>query len=66
MCSTHPFFMARICVYKGIVETHVFLTKEKEKKFRFSREFMLVLELTGLYSGTSNTLDIFGCLQCYF
>ena len=35
-------------------------------KFRFTREFMLVLELKGFYSGASNILDIFKCPQCYF
>ena len=35
-------------------------------KFRFTRGFMLVLELKGCYSRTSNILDIFKCLQCYF
>ena len=35
-------------------------------KFRFTREFMLVLELKGFYSGASHILDIFKCPQCYF
>ena len=35
-------------------------------KFRFTRGFMLVLELKGSYSGASNILDIFKCPQCYF
>ena len=35
-------------------------------KFRFTRGFMLVLELKGFYSGASNILDIFKCPQCYF
>ena len=35
-------------------------------KFRFTKGFMLVLELKGFYSGTSNILDIFKCPQCYF
>ena len=35
-------------------------------KFRFTRRFMLVLELKGFYSGASNILDIFKCPQCYF
>ena len=35
-------------------------------KFRFTRGFMLVLELKDFYSGASNNLDIFGCPQCYF
>ena len=35
-------------------------------KFRFTREFMLVLELKGFYSGASNILDIFKCPQSYF
>ena len=30
-------------------------------KFRFTRGFMLVLELKGFYSGASNILDIFKC-----
>ena len=41
------------------------ITTEKWK-FRFTRGFMLVLELKGFYSGASNILDIFKCLQCYF
>ena len=35
-------------------------------KFRFTRWFMLVLELNGFYSGAKKTLDIFKCPQCYF
>ena len=35
-------------------------------KFRFTRGFMLVLELKGFYSGANNILDIFKCPQCYF
>ena len=35
-------------------------------KFRFTRGFMLVLELKGFYSGASNILDNFKCAQSYF
>ena len=35
-------------------------------KFRFTRGFMLVLELKGFFSAASNILDIFKCPQCYF
>ena len=35
-------------------------------KFRFTRGFMLVLELKGFYSGASNIFDIFKCPHCYF
>ena len=35
-------------------------------KFRFTRVFMLVLELKIFYSGASNISDIFKCPQCYF
>ena len=35
-------------------------------KFRFTRGFMLVLELKGFYSGASNILDIFKRPQSYF
>ena len=35
-------------------------------KFRFTRGFMLILELKGFYSGASNILNIFKCPQCYF
>ena len=41
-------------------------TTTTKQKFRFTREFMLVLELKGFYSGASNMLDIFKCPQCYF
>ena len=36
-----------------------------KQKLKFTRGFMLVLELKGFYSGASNNLDIFGCPQCY-
>ena len=36
-----------------------------KQKFRFTRGFMLVLELKGFYSGAKKTLDIFKCPQCY-
>ena len=35
-------------------------------KFLFTREFMLVLELKGFYSGAKKILDIFKCPKCYF
>ena len=35
-------------------------------KFRFTRGFMLVLELKDFYSGARNILDIFKCPQCHF
>ena len=35
-------------------------------KFRFTRGFMLVLELKIFYSEASNISDIFKCPQCYF
>ena len=35
-------------------------------KFRFTREFMQVLELKGFYSGAKTILYIFRCRQCYF
>ena len=35
-------------------------------KFRFTRGFMLVLELKGFYSGANNILDIFKRPQSYF
>ena len=36
-----------------------------KRKFRFTRGFMLVLELKGFYSGAKKILDIFKCPQCY-
>ena len=36
-------------------------TATTKRKFKFTREFMLVLELKGFYSGSSNILDIFKC-----
>ena len=36
-------------------------TTTTKRKFRFTREFMLVLELKSFYSGASNILDIFKC-----
>ena len=42
------------------------ITTGTKWKFRFTRGFMLVLELKGFYSGASNILDIFKCPQCYF
>ena len=41
-------------------------TTTKKWGLGFTREFMLVLELTGFYSGASNILVIFKCPQCYF
>ena len=35
-------------------------------KFRFTKGFMLVLELKCFYSEASNILDIFKYPQCYF
>ena len=35
-------------------------------KFKFTRGFMLVLELKGFYSEAKKILDIFKCPQCYF
>ena len=35
-------------------------------KLRFTRRFMLVLELKGFYNGASNILDIFKCPQSHF
>ena len=35
-------------------------------KFRFTRGFMLVIELNGFYGGASYISDIFKCPQCYF
>ena len=35
-------------------------------KFRFTRGFMLVLELKGFYSVAKKILDIFKCPQRYF
>ena len=43
----------------------VMLTTTK-RKFRFTGEFMLALQLKGFYSGASHILDIFKCPQCYF
>ena len=40
-------------------------TTTAKRKFRFTRGFMLVLELKGFYSGASNILDIFKWPQCY-
>ena len=37
-----------------------------KRKFRFTRGFMLVLELKGFYSGAKKIMDIFKCPQCYF
>ena len=34
-------------------------------KFRFTRGFMLVLELKGFYSEASNILDVFKCPQSH-
>ena len=45
--------------------TTIIATKTKWK-FRFTRGFMLVLELKGFYSGAKKILDIFKCPQCYF
>ena len=41
-------------------------TTTAKRKFRFTRGFMLVLELKGFYSGAKKILDIFKCPQCYF
>ena len=41
-------------------------TTTKKWGLGFTRGFMLVLELTGFYSGASNILAIFKCPQCYF
>ena len=41
-------------------------TKKKKWGLGFTRGFMLVLELTGFYSGASNILVIFKCPRCYF
>ena len=41
-------------------------TTTKKWGLGFTRGFMLVLELTGFYSGASNILVIFKCSQCYF
>ena len=35
-------------------------------KFRFTREFMLVIELKGFYSVAKKNLDIFKYPQCCF
>ena len=43
----------------------VVLTTTK-RKFRFTGELMLALELKGFYSGASRILNIFKCPQCYF
>ena len=37
-----------------------------KQKFKFTRGFMLVLELKGFYSEAKKILDIFKCPQCYF
>ena len=39
ICSKHPIFMVRICVYKGIVEIHVLLTKNETKKKYWNKIF---------------------------
>ena len=46
-----------------VMSTTVRTTKPK---FRFTRGFMLVLEIKGFYSGAKRILDIFKCPQCYF
>ena len=35
-------------------------------KFKFTKWFMLLLELQGFYSGSKNFFDIFKWSQCYF
>ena len=35
-------------------------------KFRFTRWFMLAIELKCFYSGAKKILDILKCPQCYF
>ena len=37
-----------------------------KSKFRFTKGFMLVLDLKGFYSGANKNLDISKCSQCYF
>ena len=49
--------------YMQVMSTTATTTKWK---FRFTRGFMLVLELKGFYSGAKKILDIFKCPQCYF
>ena len=41
-------------------------TTKAKRKFRFTRGFMLVLELKGFYSVAKKILDIFKCPQRYF
>ena len=42
------------------------ITATTKRKTRFTRGFMLVLELKGFYSGAKKILDNFKCPQCYF
>ena len=49
--------------YMQVMSTTATTTKWK---FRFTRGFMLVLELKGFYSGAKKILDIFKCQKCYF
>ena len=41
--------------------SNVTLMSKEKRKIRFTRGFMLFLELKGFYIGASNNLDIFGC-----
>ena len=49
-----------------VMSTTTTTTTTTKWKFRFTRGFMLVLELKGFYSGAKKILDIFKCPQCYF
>ena len=48
--------------YMQVIST----TTTTKWKFLFTREFMLVLELKGFYSGAKKILYIFKCPKCYF
>ena len=52
--------------YSMQVKSKTTTTITTKWKFRFTRGFMLVLELKGFYSGASNILDIFKRPQSYF
>ena len=49
--------------YMQVMSTTATTTKWK---FRFTRGFMLFLELNGFYSGAKQILDVFKYPQCYF
>ena len=49
-----------------VMSTTTKTTTTTKWNFRFTKGFILVLELKGFYSEAVNILDIFKCPQCYF